>query len=147
MPADQSVTILLVEDDPGHARLIERNLRRAHITNEIVMLSDGQQAVDYLFKERTYAEASHAMPLLMLLDLNLPGLDGYQVLTCLKADAHTRHIPVIILTTTDEPQEIERCYALGCNVYLTKPVAYEKFALAIRRLGLFLSIVQIPTGA
>lgn len=147
MPADQSVTILLVEDDPGHARLIERNLRRAHITNEIVRLSDGQQAVDYLFKERSYAEASHAMPLLMLLDLNLPGLDGYQVLTRLKADAHTRHMPVIILTTTDEPQEVKRCYALGCNVYLTKPVAYEEFAEAIRRLGLFLSIVQIPVGA
>lgn len=145
MPADQAVTILLIEDDPGHARLIERNLRRAHITNEIVMLSDGQQAVDYLFKERSYAEASHAMPLLMLLDLNLPGLDGYQVLTRLKADAHTRHIPVIILTTTDEPQEIKRCYALGCNVYLTKPVEYGEFAEAIRRLGLFLSIVQIPT--
>jgi CheY-like chemotaxis protein len=146
MPADQPVTILLVEDDPGHARLIERNLRRAHMTNAIVRLSDGQQAVDYLFKERTYAEASHAMPLLMLLDLNLPGLDGYQVLTRLKADAHTRHMPVIILTTTDEPQEVKRCYALGCNVCLTKPVAYEEFAEAIRRLGLFLSIVQIPTG-
>ena len=146
MSAEQSVTILLVEDDPGHARLIERNLRRALITNEIVTLSDGQQAVDYLFKERTYAEATHALPLLMLLDLNLPQLDGYQVLTRLKADARTRHIPVIILTTTDEPHEIERCYALGCNVYITKPVEYEQFAEAMRKLGLFLSIVQIPLG-
>jgi len=146
MPAEQSVTILLVEDDPGHARLIERNLRRALITNEIVTLSDGQQAVDYLFKESTYAEATHALPLLMLLDLNLPRLDGYQVLTRLKADARTRHIPVIILTTTDEPHEIERCYALGCNVYITKPVEYEQFAEAMRQLGLFLSIVQIPLG-
>jgi CheY-like chemotaxis protein len=147
MPADQPVTILLVEDDPGHARLIERNLRRAHITNEIVTLSDGQQAVDYLFKERTYEGAAHAMPLLMLLDLNLPQLDGYQVLERIKADARTRHIPVLILTTTDEPHEIERCYALGCNVYITKPVEYEQFAEAIRKLGLFLSIVQIPLGA
>ena len=73
MPAEQSVTILLVEDDPGHARLIERNLRRAHITNDIVTLSDGQQAIDYLFKEHTYAGATHALPLLLLLDLNLPG--------------------------------------------------------------------------
>jgi CheY-like chemotaxis protein len=146
MPAEQSVTILLVEDDPGHARLIERNLRRGHITNEIITLSDGQQAVDYLFKERTYAGASHGMPLLMLLDLNLPGLDGYQILTLLKADERTRHIPIIILTTTDEPHEIERCYALGCNVYVTKPVEYEQFAEAIRKLGLFLSIVKIPLG-
>ena len=146
MPADQPVTILLVEDDPGHARLIERNLRRAHITNEIVTLSDGQQAVDYLLKESAYAGATHTMPLLMLLDLNLPRLDGYQVLTRLKAYERTRHIPIIILTTTDEPQEIERCYALGCNVYVTKPVEYDEFAEAIRKLGLFLSIVKIPVG-
>jgi len=146
MPADQPVTILLVEDDPGHARLIERNLRRAHITNEIVTLSDGQQAVDYLFKERTYQGATHAMPLLMLLDLNLPQLDGYQVLERIKTDKRTKHIPVLVLTTTDEPHEIERCYALGCNVYLTKPVEYEEFAEAIWKLGLFLSIVQIPRG-
>ena len=146
MPADQPVTILLVEDDPGHARLIERNLRRAHITNEIVTLSDGQQAVDYLFKEHTYAGATHPLPLLMLLDLHLPQLDGYQVLARLKTDERTKHIPVLILTTTDEPHEIERCYALGCNVYLTKPVEYEEFAEAIRKLGLFLSIVQIPRG-
>jgi CheY-like chemotaxis protein len=146
MPAEQSVTIVLVEDDPGHARLIERNLRRAHITNEIVTLSDGQQAVDYLFKESTYTGATHAQPLLMLLDLNLPRLDGFQVLARLKADARTRHIPVMILTTTDEPYEIERCYALGCSVYITKPVEYEQFAEAIRTLGLFLSIVQVPLG-
>jgi CheY-like chemotaxis protein len=146
MPHDHPVTILLVEDDPGHARLIERNLRRAHITNAIITLSDGQEAVDYLFKEQTYAGAGHAMPLLMLLDLNLPGLDGYQVLTRLKADERTRHIPVIILTTTDEPYEIERCYTLGCNVYVTKPVEYAQFAEAIHTLGLFLSIVEVPRG-
>jgi len=98
------------------------------------------------FKECTYAGATHTLPLLILLDLNLPRLDGFQVLTRLKADVHTRHIPVIILTTTDEPYEIERCYALGCNVYITKPVEYEQFAEAIRKLGLFLSIVKIPLG-
>jgi len=146
MPADESVTILLVEDDPGHARLIERNLRRAHITNEIVTLGDGQQALDYLFKEGTYAGATHTLSLLLLLDLNLPQLDGYQVLARLKADARTRHIPVIMLTTVDDPYEIERCYALGCSVYVTKPVEYEQFEEAIRKLGLFLSIVQIPPG-
>jgi len=146
MPAEESVTILLVEDDPGHARLIERNLRRAHITNEIVILGDGQQALDYLFKERTYAGATHTLSLLLLLDLNLPQLDGYQVLACLKADARTKHIPVIILTTMDDAYEIERCYALGCSVFITKPIAYKQFEEAIRKLGLFLSIVQIPPG-
>src|SRR5215475_4608197 len=146
MPAEQSVTILLVEDDPGHARLIERNLRRAHIMNEIVTLGDGQQALDYLFKEGIYAGATHTLSLLLLLDLILPQLDGYQVLTRLKADARTKHIPVIMLTTVDDPYEIERCYALGCSVYVTKPIEYEQFEEAIRKLGLFLSIVQIPPG-
>ena len=105
---------------------------------------DGQQAVDYFFKEHTNTGTTSALAVLLLLDLHLPGLDGYQVLTRLKANERTRHIPVIILSTVDEPYEIERCYALGCNVYITKPVEYEQFAEAIRKLGLFLSIVQIP---
>jgi CheY-like chemotaxis protein len=146
MPPNLPVTILLVEDDPGHARLIELNLRRAHITNDIVVLGDGQAAVDYLFKEAGYVGARHTLPLLVLLDLNLPGLDGYQVLGRLKSDERTQLIPVIILTTTDDPREVERCYALGCNVYITKPVEYEQFAEAIRKLGLFLSVVKVPDG-
>jgi CheY-like chemotaxis protein len=142
MPDTEPVTILLVEDDPGHARLIERNLRRAHMTNEIITLRDGQAAVDYLFGE----ERRPLLPLLMLLDLNLPGLSGFQVLERLKAERRTKHIPVICLTTTDNPQDIERCYALGCNMYITKPVAYAQFSEAIRQLGLFLAVVKVPSG-
>ena len=142
MPDTEPVTILLVEDDPGHARLIERNLRRAHMTNEIITLRDGQAAVDYLFGE----ERRPLLPLLMLLDLNLPGLSGFQVLERLKAERWTKHIPVICLTTTDNPQDIERCYALGCNMYLTKPVAYAQFSESIRQLGLFLAVVKVPSG-
>lgn len=142
-----AVTILLIEDDPGHARLIERNLRRAHITNTVTVLPDGQQAVDYLLHLDTPEARRPPLPLLILLDLNLPGLDGYQVLERLKTHPATRHIPVIILTTTDEPRDIERCYALGCNIYLTKPVDYTAFADAIRQLGLFLAIVKVPNGA
>jgi CheY-like chemotaxis protein len=142
MPDTPSVTLVLVEDDPGHARLIERNLRRARMTNEILTLRDGQAAVDYLFGEGL----RRPLPLLLLLDLNLPGLSGFQVLERLKADARTQHIPVICLTTTDNPQDIERCYALGCNVYLTKPVAYAQCSEAIRQLGLLLSIVKVPSG-
>jgi CheY-like chemotaxis protein len=147
MPESLSVTIVMVEDDAGHARLIERNLRRAHITNDIVVLRDGQEAVEYFFPAGEAAAGGRTMPLLVLLDLNLPGLDGYQVLTRLKAGERTRRIPVIILTTTDDPREIERCYELGCNVYITKPVEYERFTEAIRKLGLFLSVVKIPNGA
>ena len=146
MPKMQEVSILLVEDDPGHARLIEKNLRRSNITNDVVKVSDGQQALDYLFAEGEYAGSEHVSPLLVLLDLNLPVLDGYQVLKRMKADERTKRILVIILTTTDDTREVSRCYDLGCNVYMTKPVDYAQFSDAIRKIGLFLSVVTIPNG-
>ena len=142
----QAVTILLVEDDPGHARLIEKNLRRANITNQIMQVGDGQQALDYLFKEGRYAGSPHDPPLLVLLDLNLPVLNGYQVLKRMKEAPNTKRIPVIMLTTTDDTREISKCYDLGCNVYITKPVDYQHFSDAIRKIGLFLSVVSIPGG-
>jgi len=139
------VTILLVEDDPGHARLIEKNLRRSNIKNDIITVGDGQQALDYVFGEGEYAGSERASPLLVLLDLNLPVLDGYRVLTRMKADERTKRIPVIILTSTlDDTREVSRCYNSGCNVYITKPVEYEEFADAIHKLGLFLTIVAVP---
>jgi CheY-like chemotaxis protein len=138
------LTILLVEDDPGHARLIEKNLRRSHLANEIVTMDDGQRAVDYVFGEGSYATSPPQVPLLILLDLNLPGLDGYQVLKRLKEREQTRHIPIIILTTMDDSAEVQRCYELGCSVYITKPIVYTDFSEAIRQLGLFLSVVKMP---
>ena len=146
MPTIEAVTILLIEDDRGHARLIEKNLRRSNINNEIKVIDNGQSALDYLFKERDYAQSNHHSPLLVLLDLNLPRLDGYQVLERMKSDDRTKRIPVIILTTTDDSREVARCYQLGCNVYITKPVNYEHFSEAIRKMGLFLSIVTVPNG-
>lgn len=146
MRIKREVTILLVEDDPGHARLIEKNLRRSNITNEIVTISDGQGALDYLFGAGRYVGNEPSTPLLVLLDLNLPILDGYQVLGHMKADERTKRIPVIILTTTDDAREVARCYELGCNVYMTKPVDYDRFSDAIRKLGLFLSVVTVPNG-
>ena len=146
MPHKQEVAILLVEDDPGHARLIEKNLRRSNITNDIVIINDGQQAIGYLFGEDDYVGSRPHKPILVLLDLNLPGLDGYQVLQRMKGDDRTKRIPVVILTTTDDVREVERCYDLGCNVYVTKPVDYEQFSDAIRKLGLFLTVVTIPDG-
>jgi CheY-like chemotaxis protein len=142
----QEVNILLVEDDPGHARLIEKNLRRANITNEVTTVGDGQEALDYLFGEGEYAGNERPSPLLVLLDLNLPVLDGYQVLQRMKADERTKRIPVIVLTTTDDAREVARCYELGCNVYITKPVEYERFCEAIQKFGLLLSVVTIPNG-
>jgi CheY-like chemotaxis protein len=147
VPKMQEVTILLVEDNAGHARLIEKNLRRSNITNSVVTIGDGQQALDYLFSEGDYASSEGPdSPLLVLLDLNLPSLDGYQVLEHMKADDRTKRIPVIILTTTDDPREVARCYDLGCSVYVTKPLDYGQFAEATRNLGLFLSVVTLPNG-
>jgi CheY-like chemotaxis protein len=109
------------------------------------VLNDGQKAVDFLFGEWNY-ENDQAQSLLVLLDLNLPVYDGFEILKRLKNHAKTRCIPVIILTTTDNPDEIARCYELGCNVYISKPVEYAQFAQAIRNLGLFLSIVKTPSA-
>lgn len=136
-------SILLVEDDPGHALLIRKNLRRGGIAHDIVVLDDGRKAVDYLFRQGEYAD-EHAAPILVLLDLNLPVMSGYQVLKAIKNDERTKHLPVVVLTTTDNPQEVARCYALGCNMYITKPVEYEKFSEAIQRLSMFLAIVKTP---
>jgi CheY-like chemotaxis protein len=140
----QAVTILLVEDDPGHARLIEKNLRRSNITNDIVRFESGRTALDFLFKTGEYEGSSHASSMLVLLDLNLPGMDGYQILQHMKQDERTKRIPVVILTTTDDVREVEKCYDLGCNVYITKPIDYAQFSQAIRKIGLFLSVVTVP---
>ncbi len=135
------VTILLIEDDPGHAKLIEKNVRRAGVANDITHVSDGGTALAHLFDR---GEERKADPRLVLLDLNLPDMSGIDILARIKADPVLKRTPVIVLTTTDDKQEIQRCYDLGCNVYITKPVEYEGFAAAIRQLGLFLSVMQVP---
>ncbi len=143
----KEVTILLIEDNAGHARLIEKNLRRANIANPIIKLEDGQAALDYLFGEQGFVNKLPRQHLLVMLDLNLPVVDGYRVLEAMKSDDRTKSIPVVVLTTTDDAQEINRCYELGCNIYITKPVQYEDFSDAIAKLGLFLSVVALPDGS
>lgn len=137
----ENTKILLIEDDPGHARLIERNLRRGGITNEIISIDNGQKAIEYL--QTTFAN-NQQKNLLVLLDLNLPVVDGYQVLEKIKSDCRMKKLPVIILTTTDVPLEVVRCYELGCNIFVTKPVQYEDFCAAVRNLGLLLTTAKIP---
>ena len=141
------VTIILAEDDEGHAILTERNLRRAGIDNEIKWCENGQVALDYIQGKGEFEGDPHKANALLLLDLNMPVLDGYHVLKQLKAADDTKRLPVIILTTTDDSREVKRCYDLGCNIYITKPVDYEGFNKAIRELGLFLSVIKIPNGS
>lgn len=135
------VSICMVEDDEGHARLIEKNLRRAGIMNELKHFKTGSEALTF-FNDPAFNNNHGQM--LVLLDLNLPEVDGYEVLRAIKTNERTRTVPVIVLTTTDNPREISRCYELGCNVYITKPVEYEGFAEAIKKLGLMLAVVRIP---
>ena len=140
----KEVTIVMVEDDEGHARLIEKNVRRAGVNNEIVPFTNGTAALDYILGADRSGLVSQDRYLLILLDLNLPDMSGIDILEKVKSNPHTRRLPVIILTTTDDEREIQRCYDLGANVYITKPVEYEGFANAIRQLGLFFAVMQIP---
>jgi len=132
----------MIEDDEGHARLIERNIRRAGIANTVRHFADGTSALDFIFSHEDGPAFNG--PALILLDLNLPDMSGTDILSRIKGDEKVKRTPVVVLTTTDDKVEIQRCYDLGCNVYITKPVNYESFADAIRQLGLFLSVIQVP---
>ena len=137
-------TILLVEDDDGHAKLVEINLKRAGVINPIIRANDGIEALDYVLSRGKYVDQATPHILLILLDINMPRMDGVETLRQLKSDEVLKNIPIIMLTTTDDPREVERCYELGCNVYITKPVEYDKFSEAIQRLGMFLQIIALP---
>ncbi|MBO0696972.1 MAG: response regulator [Zavarzinella sp.] len=143
---DEHLTILLAEDDDGHASLIQRNLKRAGVVNRVVRVRDGQEALDYIRGQGGYTARPPAAPLLLLLDIKMPRVDGVGVLQAIKADPATAPIPVIMLTTTDDPREVDRCYELGCSVYVTKPLQYEQFVDALTRLGMFLEIIKVPNA-
>ena len=140
------VTIIMIEDDEGHARLIERNIRRSGVNNEILPFTNGTAAVSYLFGSDGTGSAHKGGALLILLDLNLPDMTGIDILRRVKENNYLKSTPVVVLTTTDDSQEIKRCYELGCNVYITKPVEYDAFIEAVRRLGFFLQVVKLPPG-
>jgi DNA-binding response OmpR family regulator len=140
----KAVKIIMIEDDEGHARLIERNIRRSGVNNEIMPFSNGTDAVSYLFGSDGTGTNHKGEALLILLDLNLPDMTGIDILRRVKESKCLKCTPVVVLTTADDSQEIKRCYELGCNVYITKPVNYESFANAIRQLGLFFSVIQLP---
>jgi CheY-like chemotaxis protein len=139
------VVILIAEDDEGHATLIKKNLRRAGIVNSILHFKDGQEILDYLFRRGAGPHWKQGTAIVVLLDIQMPKIDGVEVLRQIKHHDELCKIPVIMITTTDDPREVERCHAIGCSNYVTKPVDYEKFVAVIRQLGLFLLVVEVPT--
>ena len=143
MRMTKEVVVLIADDDLGHVRLIEKNLDRAGLHNRIERFENGQDILDFLFGRGARRRAREA-PYLLLLDIRMPKVDGVEVLRQIKADPELKKIPVIMLTTMDDPREVERCHALGCNNYVVKPVDYEKFAEAIKQVGLFIALVQVP---
>jgi CheY-like chemotaxis protein len=140
----KELVILIADDDAGHARLIEKNLQRAGLHNTILRFENGQDILDFLLRRRPGEVRINHTPYLLLLDIRMPKVDGVEVLRQVKADAQLRKLPVIMLTTTDDPREVGRCHELGCSNYLVKPVDYEKFSEAIKQLGLFVGLVQVP---
>lgn len=143
MKSQKDIIILIAEDDDGHAELIIEGLRETGLKNEIIRFSDGQELWDYLHLQCREEMLENNQEFLILLDINMPRMDGITVLEKIKNDICLKDIPVMMLTTTDDPREVERCYQLGCNVYITKPIEFIKFAEILQRLGLFLQIIKI----
>jgi CheY-like chemotaxis protein len=143
MDMTKEVVVLIADDDLGHVRLVQMNLSRVGLHNTIEWFENGQAILDFLFCRSPRQRAKEA-PYLLLLDIRMPKVDGVEVLRQVKADPELKKIPVIMLTTTDDPREVANCHALGCSNYIVKPVAYEKFAEAIKQFGLFISLVQVP---
>ncbi|NLE60220.1 MAG: response regulator [Planctomycetes bacterium] len=142
--ATEQLTILIAEDDDGHAKLIEMHLREAGLANPFVRFRDGQEVLDFLFRRGDGMQRRTGQSYLLLLDIRMPKVDGVEVLRQLKADAELHKLPVIVLTTSDDPRAVEACYALGCNCFVTKPVEFAAFAETLRRVGLFVLVIAAP---
>ena len=138
MNLDTAVDILLVEDNPNDAELTLRALKKNNLTNTIVHVHDGEEALDYLFAKGEFEGRNvSASPRLMLLDLKLPKVDGLEVLKAVKADPHTALMPIVILTTSKEESDVMRSYKLGANSYIVKPVDFTKFIDAVKEIGFY----------
>lgn len=140
----EEVVILMAEDDEGHAGLIRRNLQRAGISNEIVHFPDGGETIDFLKRVKEEVGDGIRRHFLLLLDIRMPKVNGVEVLKFIKADDDLKGMPVLMLTTTDDPKEVKRCHELGCSHYISKPIEYTAFVEAVKSLGLFLKIVKVP---
>lgn len=139
----KELVILIAEDDDGHAELIQAGLRESGVCNKIIRFTNGEDAWFFLSGTGEDEIRDPNKAYMLLLDINMPKMDGIEVLKRIKADKNLKEIPILMLTTTDDPREVETCYKLGCNMYITKPVDFIKFAETLKRMGLFIQIVKI----
>lgn len=138
-----NVIILLAEDDDGHAELIKINFKLAGIGNKMIRFKDGLELWEFLSFTGGGHHREHGRQYLLLLDIRMPRMDGVEVLEKIKSDPELKKLPIIMLTTTDDPKEIEKCYALGCNSYITKPLEFAAFSETLRKLGEFILMIQV----
>ena len=136
--------ILLVEDDPRDIELTLNALSEYNLANEIAIARDGVEALDYVYRRGAFAGRPVGNPVVILLDLKLPKLDGLQVLRQLKADEQTRFIPIVVLTSSRETRDLAECYACGVNAYVVKPVRFNEFVEAVKQVGVFWALINEP---
>lgn len=139
----KDLIILIAEDDDGHAELIKEGLESSGVCNLILRFKDGEEIWQFLSGTGKNGVRDNSKAYLLLLDINMPKMDGVEVLRRIKSDENVKEIPVIMLTTTDDPREVEACYKIGCNMYVTKPVKFDNFAEILKRMGLFIQIVKV----
>jgi DNA-binding response OmpR family regulator len=145
---DHTLEILLIEDNPYEAQLVIRSLRKHNLANNLIHIDDGADALDFIFAEKKYSDRRiEDHPKLVLLDLKLPKVDGLEVLTRIKSDDRTKRIPVIVLTSSHEEQDVVNSYKLGVNSYIVKPVNFDSFSKAVAELGLYWLLLNINPNA
>jgi CheY-like chemotaxis protein len=137
----KEIVIIIAEDDVGHFVLTRKYLKGLGIQNEIIRLADGEETLDFFYMRNGSLMMDPGKQYVLMLDIRMPGVDGIEILRVIQSDERLRDTPVIMLTTTDNPREIERCYQLGCNAYIVKPVKYNTYIEAMRKVGLYPSIV------
>jgi len=135
--------ILIAEDDDGHALLIKETIEESGISNQLIRFKDGKELWDFFTGESMDSQYDPSQRYLVLLDINMPRMGGLEVLRKLKSEKEFRKIPVMMLTTTDDPREVENCYQMGCSVYITKPIDFNRFISTLKRLGLFIEIIEV----
>lgn len=136
--------ILLIEDDPKDIELTINALNEYNLTNDIFVVRDGAEALDYLYRRGVFAQEAEGTPVVILLDLKMPKVDGIQVLRQIKSDTQLRAIPVVILTSSSESQDLEVCYQLGANAYVVKPVKFTDFVESVKGIGIFWALINTP---